>query len=430
MGAGRGNKLGSVPSSPTIRAARGVRDILPPERWRWRQVESAAHELARRYGFEELETPIIEPAELIERGVGEGSDAGGKELYRLLSQGRSQASLVLRPEATAGVMRAYHEGHLDLGPQPQRLYSLGSMFRHDRPQAGRYRQFHQFNVEVLGSNAAAIDAELIEMGWEWLHGLGLNGLRMELNSIGDETCRPAYLVLLRSYYRPLKERLCADCQRRLEDNPLRLLDCKRPECREQSGGAPRIIDHLCPPCQESIAEVRRLLEAAGIPYRLEPTLVRGLDYYTRTVFEYQLDSLDGAQSALGGGGRYDGLAKALGFPDTAGSGFAMGLERIVLSLPPGPAPAPAIELLVLPAEGVEAEAAARLTRLARTRVAAAADHSPRSLKAKMRSAARSGARWVAMVDPAEASAGRVRLRRMDSGEQSELSWEEMVEVLG
>lgn len=409
-----------------------MRDILPAERARWRQVEERAHHCAARHGFEEIETPIIESAMLIERGVGESSDAGGKELYRLQPMTEASVPLVLRPEATAGVVRAYHEGHLGAGGVPVRLYSLGSMFRHDRPQAGRYRQFHQFNVEVLGEGSGAIDADLIELGWEWLAAVGLEGVGLELNSIGDESCRPAYLDLLRAYYRPLQDQLHPDCRRRLEESPLRLLDCKEAGCVALKARAPRITDHLCADCARSLAEVRELLQGAGVPHRVNPYLVRGLDYYTRTVFEFQRDNDEGAQSALGGGGRYDGLSAALGFADTPGSGFAMGLERIIANLPGelGGEPRPPLDLLVLIEEGVVSSAGAEVARRARQRVAAAADASPRSLKAKMRSASRAGVRWVALIAAGDVEGRRLRLRDMVSGEQRELDWDQLPEALG
>lgn len=272
-----------MPRSQPIKAIRGVRDILPSQRAIWRVAEKAAADVARSFGYEEIVTPVIEHAELIER-VGEDTDAVAKELYRFEDRGGRQ--LALRPEATAGVVRAYFEGGLNQGPQPSRLYLIGPMFRYDRPQKGRYRQFFQFNIEAIGSALAALDAEVIELAHEWLHEVGLGKLRLELNSIGDAKCRPAYLELLKAYYRPLKSQLHGDCQLRLERNPLRLLDCKVDQCQPFKADAPRITDHLCDECSAAWAEVQRLLNAAGIEYQLNPYLVRGLDYYTRTVFEF------------------------------------------------------------------------------------------------------------------------------------------------
>jgi histidyl-tRNA synthetase len=422
-----------VPRTQPVRAARGVRDILPSELAAWSLVESKAVEAARRFGYQQIETPIIEPVELIERGVGETTDAAGKELYLVAPRSESKASLALRPEATAGVVRAYFEGGLNQGPQPVRLFLTGPMFRHDRPQAGRYRQFYQFNVEVIGDGSAAYDAEVIELTWGWLLDLGLRGLSLELNSMGDEVCRPGYLERLRAYYRPLKDSLHGDCQRRLEQNPLRLFDCKEPQCQPFKERAPKIAEHLCPACDAAFHEVRELLEKARIPYQLNPYLARGLDYYTRTVFEYQHEALGGAQNSLGGGGRYDGLAETLGYPATPGMGFAAGLDRVVMMLAgegEEVIPAPAATLLVMPdGEGLTA-AAAELARLARAEeVGTAVDFSQRSLRAKMRGAGRAGHRWVALLDQEQAQRRVAQLRDMVSGEQQEVAWEDLASRL-
>jgi histidyl-tRNA synthetase len=422
----------SIVSAQPIKAARGVRDILPAERVTWCLVETAASASAGRFGYAEIETPVIEPVALVERGVGGDTDVVRKEMYRLESHGEESARLVLRPEATAGIVRAYFEGGLNQGPQPVRLYTIGPMFRHDRPQKGRYRQFYQFDVEVLGDPSAAYDAEVIEMISGWLRGLGLNGLSLELNSIGDGNCRPQYLKALQDYYRPLKERLHPDCQRRVEDNPMRLFDCKEPQCQPFMAAAPKTIDHLCDDCQAAFAEVRRLLDAAAIEYRLNPYLVRGLDYYTRTVFEFQHEALGGAQNSLGGGGRYDGLAAALGYPDTPGVGFAGGLDRVVMMLqeegherPAAPAP----DVVVLP-DGEDLNvAAAQVAREVRKVVSAAPDFSRRSLRAKMRAAARLGSRWVAIMNAEEAARHVVQLRDMGTGEQREVAWDQIAQVL-
>ena len=415
-----------MPPSQPIKAARGVHDILPAERGAWSLVEDAARARARAFGYQEIQTPILERRELIERGVGAETDAGGKELYRLEKRGDEE--IVLRPEATAGVVRAYFQHHLDQGTQPARLFTIGPMFRYDRPQAGRFRQFHQFNLEAIGEGAAALDAEVIELAFGWMAGLGLNGLRLELNSIGDAACRPAYLQRLIEYYRPLREQLHPDCQRRLESNPLRLLDCKEDQCRPFKHDAPKITDNLCEDCAAAFAVVRRLLDAAGIEFQLNPFLVRGLDYYTRTVFEIQHLAIGGAQNALGGGGRYDGLAEALGQPPTPGVGFAAGLERVVSMMAVDGEQViaePAAGCLVLPAgPGLEVEAA-ELGRLARAVVTTAVDYSERSLKAKMRGANRVGARWAVIFNAEEAGRRVVQLKDLVGGEQAEVGWDEL-----
>jgi histidyl-tRNA synthetase len=423
-----------VPQTTPIKAARGVRDILPAERAAFAVVEHAAREQARRYGYQDVELPIIEPVELIERGVGGDTDVARKELYRVEPHGDGDAAtrLVLRPEATASMVRAYFQGGLNQGPQPVRLTTIGPFFRHDRPQHLRYRQFVQFDVEVIGDDSPAYDAEVIELTWGWLESMGIQHVSLELNSIGDENCRPQYLAALQEYYRPLKDRLHPDCQRRVEDNPLRLLDCKEPQCQPFKAEAPRITDHLCGPCAAAFEEVKSLLDAASLEYRLNPFLVRGLDYYTRTVFEYQHEALGGAQNSLGGGGRYDGLAEALGYRPTPGVGFAGGVDRVAFMLqhePGAVAPPVVAEVLVLPdGDGLD-RAAGQVGRLARTVRSAAVDYSRRSLRAKMKAADKTGARWAAIMDAGEAERRVVRLKDLGSGDQHEVAWDALAEAL-
>jgi len=419
-----------------IKAARGVRDILPAERAAFAVVEHAAREQARRYGYQDVELPVIEPVELIERGVGGDTDVARKELYRLEPHGDNDADaaarLVLRPEATASMVRAYFQGGLNQGPQPVRLFTIGPFFRHDKPQHLRYRQFVQFDVEVIGDDAPAYDAEVIELTWGWLASVGIEHVSLELNSIGDESCRPQYLAALRDYYRPLKDRLHPDCQRRVEANPLRLFDCKEPQCQPFKEAAPRITDHLCAPCAAAFEEVKSLLDAAGLEYRLNPYLVRGLDYYTRTVFEYQHESLGGAQNSLGGGGRYDGLAGALGYPETPGVGFAGGVDRVAFMLQHdlgAVAPPVVADVLVLPMDDGLDRAAGQVGRLARAVRSTAVDYSRRSLRAKMRAADKTGARWAAIMNAEEAERRVVQLRDLTSGDQREVAWDELAEAL-
>src|ERR1700674_179247 len=404
--------------SQPINAVRGMRDILPRERTIWRVAEKTAGDVARRFGYEEIVTPLIEHAELIER-VGEDTDAVAKELYRF--EDRGGRKLALRPEATAGVVRAYFEGHLNQQPQPARLFLIGPMFRYNRPQKGRYRQFFQFDVEAIGGDSPALDAEVIEIAATWLRELGLVELRMDLNSIGDAKCRPAYLDLLRAYYRPLKDHLHGECQRRLESNPLLLLDCKVPQDQPFKANAPRVTDHLCNECAAAWASVRRLLDGAGIEYHLDPHLVRGLDYYTRTVFEFYPSGPMQAQGALAAGGRYDGLAEAEGWQPTPGVGFASGLDRVTEQVAASGAEviaAPAAEVVVLADAALEVEAA-HVARICRTVRSVAVDYEPKSLKAKMRSANKLGVRWVVLLGEDEAKRRVAQLRDMVRGEQVE-----------
>jgi len=418
-----------MPPSQPIKAARGVRDVMPTERAVWEIAETAAREVARAYGYQEIQTPQIELAALIERGVGQDTDAGGKELYRLVKRGSEE--LVLRPEATAGVVRAYFQHGLNQGPQPARLFTMGAMFRYNAPQLGRYRQFHQLDVEAIGDASPAYDVECIEIALRWMGALGLRGLRLELNSIGDRKCRPAYIDKLVAYYRPLKDKLHPDCQRRLETNPLRLLDCKEEQCAPFKAGAPRITDNLCEECAAAFAAVKAMLDAAGFEYVLNPYLVRGLDYYTRTVFEILHEALGGAQNSLGGGGRYDGLAAEIGYGDTPAVGFAAGFERVVMMMAEEGEeviPPPAALVLVVP-DGPLFKEAAEVGRLARTTVPTAVDYSSRSLKAKMRAANRLGPRWVAILNADEAERRVVQLKEMAGGGQREVGWDELPALL-
>jgi histidyl-tRNA synthetase len=413
-----------MPRSEPIKAVRGVRDILPVELPLWRAAETAAGEVARRFGYEEIVTPILEHSELIER-AGEDTDAFAKELYRF--EDRGGRSLALRPEATAGVVRAYFERGLNQGPQPSRLYLMGPMFRYDRPQKGRYRQFFQLDVEAIGSGAAALDAEVIELARDWLREIGLADLRLELNTIGDSKCRPTYLQRLQEYYRPFKSKLSAESQQRLERNPLRLLDSKSEQDAPFKSGAPRITDHLCEECAAHWTLVRRLLDSAEIDYALNPHLVRGLDYYTRTVFEFFPSGASGQQDALGGGGRYDGLAEAEGWPATPAVGFASGLDRVTDLMAASGARViakPAADVLVVP-DGDLALEAAEVARICRAVRSTAVDYEPKSLKAKMRAANKLGAKWVVLLNAEQAARRTALLREMSSGDQTELEWVEL-----
>ena len=413
-----------MPRTEPIKAVRGVRDLLPADRPLWRAAERSAAEVTQGFGYEEIVTPVLEHAELIER-AGEDTDAFAKELYQFVDRGDRR--IALRPEATAGVLRAYFEHRLDHGPQPSRLYLIGPMFRYDRPQKGRYRQFFQLDVEAIGSASPALDAEVIEIAREWLSRLGLGDLRLELNSIGDSKCRPGYLETLLAYYRPLKGKLSPESQARLERNPLRLLDSKSEQDAPFKANAPRITEHLCDECAAHWSGVRRLLDGAGIAFVLNPHLVRGLDYYTRTVFELFPAGAAGQQDALGGGGRYDGLAEAEGWPSTPAVGFASGLDRVTELMAGRGVPATekvGPDVIVLP-EGDLAAEAAEVARICRRICWVAVDYESRSLESKMRSASKRGARWVVLLSADDAARRVVRLRDMTKREQTEVSWDEL-----
>lgn len=308
---------------------RGTNDILPEDSRDWQMLEKTLRFAAGLYGYQELRTPVFEHTELFLRSVGETTDIVEKEMYTFFDRG--ERSLTLRPEGTAPTVRSYVENKLYSGPQPTKLYYLGPMFRYDRPQAGRYRQFHQFGVEVFGSKDPRVDAEVIAMAMDIYYRLGLKDLSVELNSVGCPECRPVHRSALQNYLAERKADLCPTCQNRYEKNPLRILDCKNEGCQRQAQDAPTIDQLLCPDCRDHFDQVQEYLKALGVDYNLNSRLVRGLDYYTQTAFEIVAKGI-GAQSSIGGGGRYDGLVEQIGGPSLPGIGFALGLERILLTL--------------------------------------------------------------------------------------------------
>jgi len=404
--------------SKTYRALRGMRDILPDEVARWHYVEDTAREIFALYGFREIRTPLLEPTELFARSVGQASDIVRKEMYTLE---RGDESMSLRPEGTASVVRAFVEHSLERGVAegyPERLYYIGPMFRHERPQKGRQRQFHQIGAEVLGSAEPLCDAELLELLDVFLDRLGIVSRELLLGSVGDAQCRPAYRERLREWLAPRIGELCADCGRRFAENPLRVFDCKIAADQRLLESAPRLVEHLCSPCATHFARLRALLDRFGIAHRIEPRLVRGLDYYERTVFEVVAGGL-GAQNAILGGGRYDGLVHDLGGRPLPGLGFAMGLERTILLLPDERVTPEAYDAAVvaLGAEGFEASV--DLTR--RLRAAGLSVLSPlveRPMGAQLRRADRARARFAIFVGRDEAESGRYGLKDLRSGEQA------------
>ncbi len=371
--------------------------------------------IAASYGYRPLETPIFEATELFVRGVGDTTDVVTREMYTF--EDRAGRSLTLRPEGTAPVVRAFWESDLRQAPLPARLSYWGPMFRYDRPGRGRYRQFHQFGVEVLGESEPELDAEVIAVAWRWLLELGLGGTSLQLNSIGDATCRPQFREALLDHFGPHLAQLPDLDRERLRRNPLRILDSKDPDVAGLLEAAPKTTDFLCDGCHEAFLRVQEALVAYGIPFQLNPLLVRGLDYYQRTAFEVWHEDLHGAQNSLFGGGRYDGLSEELGYPHCPGVGFAAGLERVtMLAPPPGPAPLPLVWALA-----AQPEAAATVIRLSeqlrRAGLAAVVDAGRRSLKAKMRSAERGGASLVCIVGAEELRQGLVTIRLLGDGSQ-------------
>lgn len=311
-----------------IQAVKGMKDILPPEQYIWEHILDTSRKMCQDFGFGRIETPIVENTDLFRRGVGQVTDIVEKEMFSFETQGGDKVSL--RPEGTAGVVRSYIENGMSRWSQPVRLYYDGSMFRYDKPQQGRYREFHQFGVEVLGEDSPAIDAHVIYLAWKIFQKIGIKDVSIQINSIGCATCRAKYKKLLTDYYDMKINKLCTDCKRRLEKNPMRLLDCKEEKCMQVAAGAPQIIDNLCPDCHNHFKSVLEFLDELEISYVLNSNLVRGLDYYTRTVFEIWADSddADARQTSLGGGGRYDGLVGLLGGEETPAVGFSFGVERV------------------------------------------------------------------------------------------------------
>jgi histidyl-tRNA synthetase len=399
-----------------MQAVRGMKDVWPAEAAKWRRIESTARRVLAAFGFGEVKTPVLEKTELFARSIGEATDIVEKEMYTFPD--RSGDSLTMRPEATAGVVRAFLESKLYGQPGPHKLFLLGPMFRHERPQKGRLRQFHQIDAEVLGDDGPQSDAELIVMLAHLLEELGLAGVVIKLNSLGCPGCRPAYRRALAEFLEAQRGRLCEDCRRRLETNPLRVLDCKVAGCAEAAAGAPAVLDHLDDDCREHFRAVREMLALAGVAHEIDPRLVRGLDYYTRTTFEAIAGEL-GAQNAVAGGGRYDGLVEQLGGPPTGAIGFAFGLERLAMLVPDAGEAAAGPELFI----AAMGRAPRRLAFLAAAELRKGGhwvEMSPadKSLKAQMRQANKVNARRVLILGESELAADAGQLKHMQSGEQS------------
>ncbi len=410
-----------------IKAVKGTRDILPPASNIWNRVEAVAREVFRTYNYQEIRTPILEETALFARGVGEDTDIVSKEMYTF--EDRDGSSLTLRPEATASVIRAYIEHRLDQKPGLTKLYYIGPMFRRERPQKGRYRQFFQIGAEAIGSESPAVDAEVIEMVVEVLQRVGLSGFQLYLNSVGDANCRPPYVALLKEKLREVKDRLCEDCQRRSETNPLRVLDCKVPEDQPIIDALPSIQDHLCDACRVHFDAVRAHLDDRGIAYVVRPRMVRGLDYYMRTTFEIVHGAL-GAQNSVLGGGRYDGLAEALGSKvHSPGIGFSIGEDRLIMTVEQErpDAYAAVLDVYVAPMGEAAEKHCAELARDLRAAGLAVELGLEGKLKRSLELANKMGTRFVLMVGENEMAAGKYALKDMKSGEQETLERGGLVE---
>ncbi|MFL5777624.1 MAG: histidine--tRNA ligase [Chloroflexota bacterium] len=417
---------------PAFRAPRGTRDLLPAERVRFQRLERLGADLAARYGYQAIETPILEQTAVFERAVGEVTDIVEKELFRIVPRAEEGEHWALRPEPTAGIVRAYVQHGMQTWPQPVKLAMTGPMFRYDRPQAGRYRQFWQFDVEAIGDPGPAVDAEIIELGLRFYRDAGLLDVEVLLNSIGDAACRPAYVAELTSYYRSRVDDLPALERERLERNPLRLLDSKDPAMAPVNAGAPRMTDRLCPACSEHFASVCAHLDRLGVRYRLEPRLVRGLDYYTRTAFEFYIPGREGQQQALGGGGRYDGLVELLGGRPTPGIGFGLGLDRLLLALDEQGSSAAHDLAPVAVVVGADPDATAERLRLATelrdAGLAARADLAPRKLGKQLEAADRDGAHFAVILGD-ELSVGQVQVKDLQAGTQRQVALPDLAREL-
>jgi histidyl-tRNA synthetase (EC 6.1.1.21) len=404
-----------------IQRAKGTQDILPGNIEKWQYFEEIIRSVCREYGYEEIRTPVFEATELFQRGVGDTTDIVNKEMYTFLDKG--DRSLTLRPEGTASVCRAYVEDKLYAGALPLKLYYLGPMFRYERPQTGRFRQFHQFGVEVLGADKPIVDAEVISLVWDLYQRLGLKGLEVHVNSVGCPNCRTQHSQALKEFLLQCRDNLCRDCRERFERNPMRILDCKNPTCRELTDGAPTTLDLLCSECSTHFDTLRDLLKAAGVIYKLNPRLVRGLDYYCKTAFEVVVEEI-GAQSAICGGGRYDGLVQEIGGPPTPGIGFAMGMERVLAALE-SQKKLPVygnsrFALLIALGEKAQREGFTLVSKLRQDKIPVGIDLLGRSLKAQLKTADRLGVNYALILGEEELNKQTLIVRDLKLGEQYEI----------
>lgn len=405
-----------------MQALRGTQDILPKQVYKWNYIENMIRHLCALYGYGEIRTPMFEDTRLFLRGIGDTTDVVTKEMYTFSDRGGR--SITLRPENTASVVRSFLEHKMYGDQQVQKVFYIGSMFRYDRPQAGRYREFHQFGVEILGAKSPIADAECIALAYDLFKRLGLNELKLYINSIGHSECRNTYRRKLIEFFEPKTEHLCDDCKARLHKNPLRILDCKEDCCKHASIGAPEITDYLCDDCHNKFEDVKKYLTSMGISYEVNPRLVRGLDYYTNTAFEIQYTPL-GSQSAICGGGRYDGLVEAIGGPTTPGIGFAVGMERLLLALEsqhliPEPKETKHIYIAAIGKEAMNL--GIRLQKELRDKeIRAEIDLQEKSLKGQMKYAGKTNASMTIIIGESELADGIVQIKDMNTGIQQKIN---------
>ena len=412
------------------KAPRGTADLLPSESYKLRFLEKTLADTAELYGFQEIRTPVFEHTELFQRGVGETTDVVQKEMYTFEDNGHR--SITLRPEGTAGTVRAFLEHGLFNEPLPQKYYYLTSCYRYEKPQAGRLREFHQFGVEVFGAESPAQDAEIIALASHFFDTFELENIRLEINSIGCRNCRKDYQAALKAYFTENIDRLCDTCRDRLERNPMRILDCKNPECGEVAKDAPKVLDYLCEDCDRHFKSVQRYLRAMDIPFSVNAGIVRGLDYYTRTVFEFVSDAI-GAQGTVCGGGRYDGLVEELGGSPTPACGFGLGIERLRLLMEAQGIEFPEAQrpdIYIAPANADCSFEAMRLTEdLRRFGLTALTDVSGRSIKAQMKYANKTNALFTMILGEDEIASKHGKVKNMDSGDVTEVDLSDFAEVL-
>ena len=412
-----------------ISIPKGTKDILPSEVYRWQQAEELFRKTAEKYGFTEIRTPVIEHTELFQRGVGDTTDIVQKEMYTFEIAGRS---LSLKPEGTAGVGRSFIENKLYAEGLPAKYYYITPCYRYEKMQKGRQREFHQFGIEIFGSDKMLADAEVIMLAYDFLKAFGIDDVKLHINSIGCPRCRAEYRKALQDFLSPNYEKLCDTCKSRFERNPMRILDCKSPECRKIAEGAPRMLDYLCEDCQKAFEEVKGLLDSCGVPYEVDPGIVRGLDYYTKTAFEFVSDKL-GSQSTVCGGGRYDHLIEELGGPSTPGVGFGLGVERLLLIQETcgqaGKAPASADVLVAALGESAKLAALSLTKQMREAGIRVIMDVMERGLKAQFKYADRIGARFVAVIGDEELAKGVIALRDMDASTQEEVPKQEVINTI-
>lgn len=413
-----------------INIPKGTKDVLPGDAYRWHYVEDIAKKCAEKYGFREIRTPVFEHTELFLRGVGDTTDIVGKEMYTFLDKGNR--SITLRPEGTAGVARSFTENSLAGGVLPFKAYYLISAFRYERPQAGRLREFHQFGAELYGAEGAYADAETIAFADGFLKDLGLKNVSLQINSIGCKTCRAEYHKALKEYFRPHLSKMCRDCNERFEKNPMRMIDCKEEGCKQITAGAPRMLDFLCNDCRAHFEEVKSLLQGAGVAFTVDPSIVRGLDYYSRTVFEFT-SSAAGAQGTVLGGGRYDTLLEQLGSKSVPAVGFAAGIERLLMVIAAEEAPMAEEKPLDCYLAGMDRESRKQAFLLAqelrKAGLACETDLLDRSVKAQFKYADKRGARYVAVIGENELNEGAAEVKDMKNSSSRRVKFEELANYM-